>query len=251
MQLSEAYQVMDQALNQKKLLLVVGKCQVKYTGRATSKLAHGDRVILVKSDGSFLVHQNKGLAAINYQPPKGRLSCELGDGFLILRAARRKPKELLEAIFSKVHFARAFSITDDESLKVFGTEQDLSKLLMQDLSIIEPGLRSNKRESKILRGFIDITARDAQGKCVLIEVKRRTAGLKAVTQLKRYVDEAAKRKNEKVRGFLCAPEITKNAKIMLEREGLEYYKLDYDAKTSETKINGIMKKQKSLKEYAP
>ncbi|MCD4739586.1 endonuclease NucS [archaeon] len=248
MQLSEAYETVDHALSAKKLLLVIGTCQVKYSGRATSKLAKGDRLVIVKSDGSFLVHQNKGLAAINYQPPKGRLSCELNDT-LILRATRKQPRELLEVIFSKISFAGAYTINDDRSLQIFGTEKDLAKLLMQDLSVLEPGLTSTKQESKSKRGFIDIFARDKKGNPVLIEVKRRTAGLKAVTQLKRYVEETNKRKNQEVRGILCAPGISKNALIMLEREGLEYCRLDYDAHTSDTKIKGLIKKQKRLKEF--
>src|SRR5512137_760410 len=100
MNLNEAKTVVDSALSAKRTVVVVGECTVHYHGRAASKLASGDRIILVKSDGSFLVHQNKGMAAINYQPPKdNRVSTAFEDGALVLRAQRRSPKELLEAIF--------------------------------------------------------------------------------------------------------------------------------------------------------
>jgi hypothetical protein len=251
MELSQAFNVIDDALSSKKMLVVVGKCRVKYTGRATSKLAHGDRLVIVKSDGSFLVHQDSKLAAINYQPPHGRLSTELVDDCLVLRAARKKPRELLEVIFSRVEFAQGFHMRDDTSLKVFGTEKDLSDLLMQDLDLIEPGLKPVKQESHVMRGFIDIFARDKKGRHVVIEVKRRTAGLKEVTQLKRYVGEVTRRKGKKCRGIMCAPGISKNARVMLEREDLEFYELDYDACTPDTKIKGLHSKQKGLKEFVP
>ena len=260
MDLKNAFELIDNALRVKQTLVVVGTCRVRYHGRATSKLAEGDRIIMVKSDGSFLVHQNKNMAAINYQPPRGLVSTELTKDGLLLRAERKQPsktqgapiKEVLEAIFSNVEFAGAFDLRDDESLRVLGTEKNLSDLLMTDLSVIEPGLVPLKQESANLKGYIDIFAKDLKGNFVLVELKRRTAGLDAVTQLKRYVDEVKQRKdtkNVRVRGVLCAPGITENALSFIEKEGLEFRRLDYGVSDEAAEIKGLEKKQKSINSF--
>jgi len=73
---------------------------------------------------------------------------------------------------------------------------------------------------------------------VVIELKRREAGLDAVTQLARYVEEVSKRRDRATRGILCAPKITPNALRMLERDGLEFFKLDYEIGNPSAKITG-------------
>ncbi|MBN3037363.1 MAG: endonuclease NucS [Candidatus Diapherotrites archaeon] len=249
MRLNEAKNVIDEAISSGRTLVVVGECTVHYHGRAASKLASGERLVIVKSDGSFLVHQNKNMAAINYQPPKGVITAELGDGALVLRASRREPKELLEAFFSRIDFAQSFVMRDDRSLRVFGTEKNLSELLMQDLELIEPGLRPVKSESPLGKGRIDVFALDRDGNPVVIEVKRRTAGLSAVSQLQRYVSEVSKRKGVRVRGVLCAPGISPKALNFLECEGLEFFKLDYEVHNPSAEIKGLQRKQAGLKEF--
>ncbi len=249
MELTEAQKIVDEAVSGKKLVLVVGECSVKYHGRAASKLALGERLIIIKGDGSFLVHQNKGMSAINYQPPKGLISTQLGDDGLIIRATRRSPKELLEAIFSKIFFVQSFPLKDDSSLRVFGTEKNLSDLIMEKPDLIEEGLTVINQESPLSKGKIDIFARDKKGNSVVIEVKRRTAGLKEVTQLQRYVEEVDKRLDTQVRGILCAPKITSSALHMLEEKNLEFCELDFEISNPSAKIKSLTKKQKGLGEY--
>lgn len=249
MEIEEAFKIADSAVKQKKNLIIVGECSVKYQGRAASKLASGERIVIIKQDGSFLVHQNKNLAAINYQPPKGIISCELNHNGLILKASRRKPNEILEAAFTKVFFANAFQLKDDNSIHVFGTEKNLSDLLMQDLDVIEKGLRPLNNESPLPKGHIDIFAEDKRGNLVVIEIKRRPATLDSVSQLSRYVKEVSKRKDKKTRGILCAPGISPNALNYLEKEGFEFCKLDYEVSNPSAKIKGLQKKQKGLGDF--
>lgn len=248
-ELADAKAVIDDAVSGKKMALVVGECSVNYHGRAASKISSGERLVILKGDGSFLVHQNKGMAAINYQPPNGIISAELVDGALIIRASRRKPKELLEVIFSKIRFANCFRMTDDSSLRVFGTEKNLSDLIMQNPSLVEEGLTVVNQESPLSKGKIDIFARDINGNNVVIEVKRRTAGMKDAEQLCRYVREVSKRLDTKARGILCAPKITSSALVMLEEAGLEFCALDYEVSNPSARIKSITKKQKSLGDY--
>jgi len=261
-QLSEAFETVSQAIANGRLLLVVGRCRVRYEGRAASKLSEGDRLLVVKHDGTFLVHQNGKMNAINYQGPGARISCELAFDAnskgkeptgLVVRALRRLPNKAVEQIevyFYSVEFCQGFSLQDDSQLKLYGTERELSDLLMQDLQMIEKGLLPLKKESLVRKGAIDILAEDSQKRLVAIEVKRRNAGLDAVTQLARYVKELRERRGVTVRGVLCSPEITPNALTMLEKEGLEYFKLDYEIGNPSAKIRGLEKKQKILGEYS-
>ena len=250
MDLPQAKKTIEKALAENRLLLCVGNCIVKYKGRAASKLSEGDRLLIIKHDGTFLVHQSKGMKAINYQGPGARVSVSEENGELIVKAERFKPiNEVIEVHFKRIAFCDYFEMRDDTKLQLFGSERQLSELLMGDLHLIEQGLTPLKNESDVRRGSIDILAEDAAKNLVAIEIKRRSAGLDAVTQLKRYVDQLQKRKGRRVRGVLCAPEITPHALDMLAGEGFEFFKLDYEIDNPSAKIKGLQRKQKSLQEY--
>lgn len=236
-----------------RLCLLVGNCKVTYSGRAASKLSEGDRLLVIKGDGTFLVHQGKGMVAINYQGPGSKVLARVVDDVLIIESKGKlrpnTPQERIEARFSRVDFAQAFDLRDDSKLKVSGTEEELAGLLMQEPDRIEQGLTTLKQESARTHGEIDILARDKKGNLVVVEVKRRTAELAAVTQLRRYVEELAKRKNEHVRGILAAPGISDNAKRMLEEWGYRFAQVDYDASQPKTQIKRVLRAQKGLLEY--
>lgn len=246
----DARRKIDDALSRGKLCIVVGNCRVQYHGRAASKLSEGDRLLVIKPDGTFLVHQKSKMNAINYQGPGASVSTSLDGEGLRVRAERKKPlHEVIDVLFRSLHFVKSFAMQDDSNLRLFGSERELSDLLMNDLHALEPGLVPLQKESELRKGTADILARDASGRLVVIEVKRRDAGLDAVTQLARYSRELAQRKNERVRGMLCAPRITENALTMLQKEGLEYVKFDYEISNPSAKIKGLQKKQKNLGEY--
>lgn len=240
----------ESALSQGRMVIAVGNCTVRYEGRAASKISAGDRVVIIKSDGTFLVHQSKRMAAINYQGPGAKVRCEAAkSGKLCIIAERNKPiHEKIEVEFSSIMFIHSFHVRDDAEIKVSGTERELSDLLMADLSVIEPGMVPLKQESGLAKGVIDILAEDREGNIVVVELKRRTAGLAAASQLIRYVRELQKRKERLVRGILCSPEISPNARSFIEKEGCEWRKLDYKVE-GEAKITGLQKKQRSLGDY--
>ncbi|MFQ5405972.1 MAG: endonuclease NucS [Candidatus Micrarchaeia archaeon] len=250
MDFEQAAALVNRAVSQNKTLIAVGKCVVKYEGRAASKISEGDRVLLIKSDGAFLVHQSTKMTAINYQGPGALIESKVVPEGLVVSASRRKPvKEGIEVTFSKIDFIQSFDLKDDKKLKVFGSERQLSNLLMDDLHLIEPGLTPLKSESPLSKGVIDILAEDKNKSLVVIEVKRRSAHLDAVSQLGRYVKEVGKRKNCKVRGIIVAPSISPSALKMAEKDGLEYFKLDFEVSNPSAKIKGLQKKQKILGEY--
>ena len=67
--LEKALSIVLNALNQKKVLVLVGTCTVEYQGRAKSTLSLGDRILIIKRDGAVLVHRPIGYAPVNYQRP--------------------------------------------------------------------------------------------------------------------------------------------------------------------------------------
>ncbi len=260
MDFADAAKTVENARNAGKLVVLVGRCRVKYEGRAASKISEGDRLVVIKADGSFLVHQGAKMAAINYQGPGSAVKCEVNEenkeliitsSRPVKNAAKNKPKinEKIEVHFSGIAFAGAFGLKDDEQIKVFGSERQLSDLLMEDLNLIEPGLRPLQKESALGKGIVDVFAEDAKGRLVIIEVKRRSAQLDAVSQLSRYVEEVRQRKGKEVRGILVAPSASESAAKMLEKAGLEFFKLDYEIGNPSAKIKGLQKKQKILGEY--
>ncbi|HLD75791.1 MAG TPA: endonuclease NucS domain-containing protein, partial [Candidatus Norongarragalinales archaeon] len=218
-----------------------------------SKLSQGDRLLVIKPDGTFLVHQKSKMNAINYQGPGASVVSECTPEGLRVKAERQKPMhEVIDVIFRSLQAVHTFAMEDDSNLKLFGSERELSGLLMEDLSVLEKGLKPIQIESHVRTGFADIVARDVQGRLVIVEVKRADAGLDAVTQLARYVKELSSRKNEIVRGILAAPHITGNALTMLHKGGLEFVRFDYEVPTNSTaKIKGLEKKQKGLMEFEP
>lgn len=249
MNLEEAQMAIQDGLR-KNMVLVSGPCIVKYQGRAGSKLAEGERILMIKRDGTFLIHQNEGFKPVNYQPPGTRISLEREDDELVVRARRRDPKELIEVTFPEVNYVKNIQLRDDEDIDIHGTERQLADMLMQDLSVIEKGMKTRNKESPLPQGDVDIFAEDKDGKYTVIEVKRKKAGLDAVSQLKRYVEEVKKRKDKDTRGILCAPGVSDKAKKHLENSGLEFSELDFEIMDHDkAEIKGLTKTQKGLSEF--
>ena len=245
----DAKRIIESALSAGRLVVSVGNCTVHYHGRATSKISSGDRLLIIKPDGTFLVHQSSKMTAINYQGPGSKTSCVAQGKILTVVSERKKPlSERIEVIFNSLQFVQSFEIHDDEQIKVMGTERELSNILMDGLDAIEPGLHPLKQESGLAKGIIDIMAEDREGNIVVVELKRRTAHLAAASQLLRYVAEISKRKGRKVRGILCSPSVSPKAKLFLEKEGMEWRKLDYDI-TDKANIRGVEKRQRSLSDF--
>ena len=73
-QLSDAKQKIDQSINSGRMLIVVGECFVQYQGRAGSKLPKGKRMLLVKGDKSFAIHQNTKLRPVNLYDERHSIS---------------------------------------------------------------------------------------------------------------------------------------------------------------------------------
>ena len=224
-EMEKALDIINEGLSKRSLITIIASCRVFYDGRAISKLELGDRTILIKSDGTFIIHQDRNFEPVNWQPPKTKITAFEHQGMLKLRGVRRSPKETLEVEIYHTHFVSYFIGEDSESLKLAGYEADMGDLIFTDPEVIEKGFRPKKREYHTPQGYIDILGKDQNGKLTILELKSRKAGTNAVKQLKRYVDCFIDNKNQ-VRGILVAPSATDDALELLDQQDMEFKVLE-------------------------
>ena len=248
MQLEQAQKEIRQAISARHLCNIVGDCYVEYWGRAASKLPKGKRLLMIKGDSSFAIHQNRLLRPTNYMMGAS-ISIEPDAGTLVITASKPNPKETIKAVFYCIDDVRAYEMSDDSDIRLFGSERELSNELMQDLSFLEKGLKPLNQEEVLRKGLVDILAEDAKGRLVVIELKRRQADFNAVQQLKRYMDQVKNLKGIETRGILIAPGIRKNAHELLEKYNLEFFHLDFEIGNPKAKIKGLQKKQATIDKF--
>jgi endonuclease len=219
------FEIINEGLSKKAVIVIMACCKVKYEGRARSKLGSGDRMIIIKSDGSFMVHQDINLEPVNWQPPKSNCKASFKKGLLLLEGSRRNPPERLQVEVHKSYMASYFIGEDNKDLELTGYEEDMRDMIFRSPELIEEGFRPSNREYQTSNGFIDVLGKDVDGNLVVLELKSRRAGINAVKQLKRYLDDFSDHKKF-VRGILVAPSVTDDASLLLEEFKLEFKSLD-------------------------
>jgi len=222
----EAETVVKEAISQRKTLLVVGNCWVHYLGRAKSKLEPGERILIIKEDGSLLVHRSVGYEPVNWQPPGCIFQIQAKDDILEVRAVRQKPVESVKVFFDKVLMVSALSLVDSGEFSLYASEEDMQKAILLEPSLLEEGFKPISYEKKVEPGFVDVYGVDKNGKLVVVEIKRKTAGKIAAIQLAKYIDAVKGKTNREVRGVLVAPNIAKDVQRLLATLGLEFKALD-------------------------
>jgi len=223
--LEEARGIVSDSLSKKRFTMVVADCRVDYRGRSSSKLGWGERLIMIKPDGSILVHRKSGYEAVNWQPPGCHIAVSIQDGHLLVRADRRTPRETLYILCRGVMLVAALSLVDDAPFDMLLTEQELYQVLLENPHMIEPGFRVASRQKEVKMGLADITGYDDEGNYVVVEVKRVNADAGAVKQLYKYVSEM-RETSPNVRGIIVAPGIKPAAKRLARSLSLEYRKVD-------------------------
>ncbi len=227
----------------KTLLLVMGECMVDYHGRAKSLLDWGERLIMIKQDGTVLVHQPVMREPVNWQPTGSITEFTTKDDQLVLNCRHLKPPEKMKVTFRQLKLLTATSLVDRASLVIAGMEVDVVNQIVNDPNIIEGGLRIAKREKPVKTGSIDLYGFDKNHIPVVIEVKRSLATISSVHQLRMYVTDIKKdRKEPKVRGILCAPRVPDMVRKLLEEHGLEWREVERNVVLPDNK-------QKTLKEF--
>jgi RecB family endonuclease NucS len=224
--IQEAKPIIEKVFLNRKILLLAGNCKVIYDGRASSKLEFGDRLLIVKSDGAILVHRSFGYEPVNWQPSGSILHVQIKEGNLHISAIRHNPREILKIIFDKIYMLSALLLEDSADFILFASEKDMHQAILLKPSLIEEGFKPISYEKKVVPGFIDVYGVDRNGKLVVIEVKRRTAGKEAVLQLANYVKAIKSKADRDIRGVLAAPKLGKGVQKLLATLDLEFIELD-------------------------
>lgn len=223
----------------KSMATIIGRCKVEYSGRAKSFLDYGDRLVIIKPDGTIMVHSDAKREPLNWQPPGTKIDYSLDNG-LTIKARRTSPVENMHLHFRDVHAITVFRLEDGAELNLVGEEADLVDKIEKDPSIIEPGLRVLRREKTTDSGYIDLFCVDTEGRTVIVEVKRSLITHNAVYQLEAYlIDFRKKNKDATVRGILCAPKISEMAKTLADEKGLEYRQIEWDFELKEQKQRSL------------
>lgn len=221
----ESFDLLNKGLSKRALIIMVVCSRIFYEGRAKSRLGWGDRTIIIKQDGSFLIHQNRNLEPVNWQPPKSKFTTEIKNQKILLKGSRRNPNESLQVEICKTYLASYFEGKDTKSLELVGYEEDMGDLIFDSPEIIEEGFRPTSREYSVENGFIDILGKDKRGNLMVLELKSRRAGTNAVKQLGRYVKTFSDHK-KLVRGILVAPSLTEDALELLKEKEMEFISME-------------------------
>ncbi len=224
--LTDAATAIEKALAQRKTLIVAGKCSVHYTGRAKSTLEPGERILIIKEDGSLLVHRPVGYEPVNWQPSGSVFHVQAKADAVEVHAVRQKPRESVQVIFDEVFMVSALSLTDSGEFALYASEQDMHRAILLKPSLLEEGFKPISYEKKVEPGFVDVYGVDKNGKLVVVEVKRKTAGKEAVLQLAKYIDAIKGKADRELRGVLVAPSLGKDVQRLLVTLGLEFKALD-------------------------
>ena len=205
--------------------LVIARCSVDYVGRLSAHLPSAPRLLIVKADGSVLVHSDGGsYKPLNWMSPPCRL--EESPGAWLVRS---KGGEELRITIEEVLHDSSHELGVDPGLVKDGVEAHLQQLLAAQVQLLGEGWRLVRREYPTAIGPVDLMCRDADSAAVAVEIKRR-GEIDGVEQLTRYL-ELLNRDPAlgPVRGVFAAQEIRPQARVLAEDRGIRCVVLDYEA----------------------
>lgn len=203
-------------------IVLVAECSIDYEGRAASKAGRAYRLIIIKQDGTVLVHESGGREPLNWQP-KATVRVWYGDDVAYVEAVRARPKErLLIKLYPPITVLAAR--LGQRGLELFGSESDIVDVIARNPSMVEEGARLVTREARTPYGRADLVLRGRDGALIVVEVKRSRADVPAVYQLMRYV-EYFRGLGFEVRGYLASPSLTPAASKALSKAGLGHVRV--------------------------
>jgi len=209
--------------------MVIARCSVDYEGRLTAHLPEAVRLLMLKADGSLLVHSDAGgYKPLMWMTPPCTLRVGTGDE-AALWTVTNKAGERLVITVAEVLDDTSHDLGVDPGLVKAGVEAHLQALLADQIETLGAGWRLVRREFPTAIGPVDILARDAVGATVAIEIKRR-GEIDGVEQLTRYLELLNRDSTLRpVRGLFAAQEIKPQARVLATDRGIDCVTLDYDA----------------------
>jgi RecB family endonuclease NucS len=208
--------------------LIVARCTVRYSGRLDALLPEALRLIMVKADGSVLVHADAGgYKPLNWMTPPTVI--EEAPGEMVVRKRAGKTEDRLEIAIAEVlsDVTHDMGLPDgDAALAKDGVEAHLQELLAEQPHHCGEGLRLVKREWFTDIGPVDLMCRDDEEGWVAVEIKR-VAGIDAVEQLTRYLERIRLDPAfGSCRGVLAAQTIKPQARVLAQARAIECVEVD-------------------------
>jgi RecB family endonuclease NucS len=203
--------------------LIVARCEVSYSGRLTARLPEALRLLMIKSDGSVLVHADVGgYKPLNWMTPPTVIEEE--PGLIVVR--KLKGDDRLDIRIAEVVSDSRHEMDFDAGLEKDGVEADLQVALAEAPGFCGEGFRLVRREWPTDIGPVDLMCRDAEDGWIAVEIKR-VGTIDAVEQLARYLErirlDPALRD---CRGVLAAQVVKPQARVLAEARGIAWVELD-------------------------
>jgi RecB family endonuclease NucS len=204
--------------------LLVTRCSVEYDGRLGARLAPAVRLIVFKADGSVAVHSDaKAYKPLNWMNPPCRI--DETDGMITVSTPKG---ERLVIELHEVLSDLTFDLGDDPGLEKDGVEAELQRLIAARVEALRQGFTLVRREYPTDLGPVDLLCRDADGRAVVVEVKR-IGEIAGVDQLLRYQERLDRDGTlAPTRGLFVATRIKPQARVYAESRGIECLEIDLE-----------------------
>lgn len=215
---------------------MIATCSVDYEGRLSAHLPLATRVLMVKADGSVLVHSDGGsYKPLNWMSPPCAMAEvepdpeEAAEGVSAVWVVQHaKSEDRLRVRLHEIHHDSSHDLGIDPGLVKDGVEAHLQKLLAEHITTLGEGWTLTRREYMTPIGPVDILCRDASGASVAVEIKRR-GDIDGVEQLTRYLELMNRDPGLRpVTGVFAAQQIKPQARTLAQDRGIRCVVLDYD-----------------------
>ncbi len=183
------------------------------------------RLLMVKADGSVLVHSDGGsYKPLNWMSPPCWL-IEEPDMWVV---ENKSGEKLIISLDEIIHDFK-YELGVDPGLVKDGVEAHLQELLAEHVTTLGDGWKLVRREYPTAIGPVDLMCKDAEGVSVAVEIKRR-GEIDGVEQLTRYLELLNRDPLlSPVKGIFAAQQIKPQARTLAEDRGIRCVVLDYDA----------------------
>lgn len=217
-----------EALAEGDLVTVAGRCTVESGPPGGNPSEARDRLLLVKPDGTAIVHAADASRPVARQSSSGATDVRVADGRLVVRTSQGDAGGELVVSFKRVALATRQAVETASTTAQTGTEADLRERVLAEPDLVTQGFEPRATERSTPAGDVDVYGVDAEGNTVVVELKRRRVGPDAVGQLDRYVTSLRRDLHDEasVRGILVAPSVTERGRRLLAAKGLEFVPLE-------------------------
>jgi hypothetical protein len=205
--------------------LIIARCEVRYSGRLDAMLPEAVRLLVIKSDGSVLIHADAGgYKPLNWMTPPTVI--EESPERMVVRKRAGASEDRLEIELLEVLSDCEHDLGEDAALTKDGVEAHLQELLAEQPHRCGEGFRLVRREWPTDIGPVDLMCRDHEQRWVAVEIKR-VAGIEAVEQLTRYLERIRMDPAfESARGVLAAQQVKPQARVLAASRGIECVEVD-------------------------